>query len=178
MQQPTSMSSRRDVEAAGSVGNAAAPVAVQEGTERRATVRLLRYWLSLRRTGIAPLFRDFDPRRNPVPWENCFLICVDPADRAVTFEHIGRGLRIGVPPIGVVAATAPELPSFLAELIAERDYVLATGTPAERDGRHILRDGREFLFRSILLPFLDLHQHPCYALGAVTYRIGDPPPGA
>jgi hypothetical protein len=70
-----------------------------------------------------------------------------------------------------VGAAAPELPKFLRHLIADLGGALATGEPVEKDGCEGLANGDTVLYRSILLPFVDLHLRRRYALGAVTYRL-------
>src|SRR5882724_1737611 len=103
----------------------------QAAIERRATVRLQRYWMALRRVGIAPAFQDFDPRRNPVPWENCFLARVGQTNDPIAFEHVGPALWIAVDHAVPDDPKSAGLPDFLAELIGELGAALSTGQPAE-----------------------------------------------
>src|SRR5262245_42954551 len=100
------------------------------GIERRATVRLRRYWASLRRVGTMPLFRDFDPHRNPVPWETCFLARREGGAAAPIFDHIGSALWVALDRPAPVVGSAARLPEFLEALIAQMTGVLATGEPA------------------------------------------------
>ena len=142
----------------------------EDASEKRGTVRLLRYWLALRRFGIAPAMRDFDPRRNPVPWENCFLITLAEPPGEAIFEHIGPALWHALERPPVVPSETAEMPDFLQLHLADFDRVIASGEPAEHGGPYALPSGRSLLFRSILLPFSDMNRRACYALGAVTMR--------
>src|SRR5271166_3967616 len=104
---------------------------LDDASERRATVRLKRYWMSLRRVGIAPpAWRDFDPRLNPVPWEHCFIVTAGSTSGELLFDHIGRSLWIGLPGPVLVGAEGHGVPAFLAQLIAHLDTVHRTGQPA------------------------------------------------
>src|ERR1700732_160269 len=120
----------------------------KEAIDKRATVRLLRYWLSLRRVGVAPFFRDLDPRRNPVPWEQCFLVDAGPTGEDATFDHIGRALWVALDAPVAVGAVDPGLPKFLRHLIADLGGALVTGEPVEKDGCESLANGDTVLYRS------------------------------
>ena len=62
------------------------------GAERRATVRLQRYWESLRRLDGIPWFSDFKPGRNPVAWNRCILVTLASAGTPIV-EHLGASFR-------------------------------------------------------------------------------------
>jgi hypothetical protein len=143
----------------------------QEVLERRGTVRLLYYWGSLRRAGIAPALSDFVPQRNPVPWENCFLITRGDTRAETNFEHVGSTLRTALEWAAEPDPLAPDLPPLIGGMIADLDQVLESGQPAEREGPSQVPSGRTLLYRAILLPFVDAHRRPHYALGAVTMRM-------
>lgn len=133
--------------------------------------------MSLRRLEGLAAFSDFDPRRNPVPWKNCFLIYVDPCDGNARFELVGQRLLIGLNGMSsnLYPRTLP--PSFLGEMTQGLDEVLASGCPLQREGIYHARVRLAILYRSILLPFADLRRHSAYLLGAATYRSAVVPPG-
>lgn len=167
---------------------------VRDGADRRATVRLMYYWLSLRRIGTLPAFADFDPRRNPVRWEICFLLSLPP-DRDPVFEHVGEevapdGLPNGASnraPNGAWAADAARseatrrgahAPDGLLGLALDGlDSVRETALPYRRDGSAVRGHRLAVRYRSILLPFADLSGGLRYVLGAVSHCLdtADPP---
>jgi hypothetical protein len=151
----------------------ARPDIPQDVLERRATIRLLRYWLSLRRFGIVPAMSDFDPHRNPVPWENCFLIATGETPAELAIEHIGTTLWAALELPAPVSTRPADLPPLLRELVGDLDRVIDSGEPVERaePDPHRLPSGDMLLYRTILLPFVDHRRRPRYVLGAVTMRL-------
>ena len=142
----------------------------RHGAERRATVRLMYYWLSLRRVGNLPAFADFDPRRNPVRWDICFLIHLT-AGRDPVFEHIGDDLDelTGSDDAGrSPAIVAPDSPLGLA--LEGLETVWRSRLPYRRDGNRACGQG-VVRYRSILLPFADQIGDLRYVLGAVSHCI-------
>lgn len=135
--------------------------------ERRATVRLLHYWRSLRRNHGLPAFVDFDPHRNPVPWDNCLLAsCRLP--REVIYEHVGAGL-VAVDADGPPAA--PEALGFVREITRLLPAVLRTGEVQQSADSYERQGGGIVLFRAVLLPFRGTREEWSYVLGAATYKI-------
>lgn len=141
--------------------------------ERRATVRLVHYWQSLRRNSDVPAFVDFDPHRNPVPWDNCLLAsCRQPHD--VIFEHVGAGLVAVDPPAsGRSAAAAPEDMPFVRRVARFIPVVQRTNEVQHLSDDYRRADSGIVLYRAVLLPFRGRRPEWSYILGAVTYRIGD-----
>ena len=145
---------------------------LRHGAERRATVRLMYYWLGLRRVGTLPAFADFDPRRNPVRWDICFLIHAAPG-QAAAFEHIGDDVHAPACRTGEAALSpdrvAPD--SLLGLALEGLETVWRSRLPYRRDGSHARDDELAVRYRSILLPFADLNGDPRYVLGAVSHCI-------
>jgi len=142
--------------------------------ERRLTVRLENYWLSLRWSPRGPFFGDFHPERNPVPWTNTFLAHVRGTPSTVHFEHVGEGVTTLFKPQGT---NLPDREWLLAAIVRHcGDIALALdhATPTRRDGSFVRDDGARVLYRSLLLPFVDAEREPCYVMGALTYRIESP----
>jgi hypothetical protein len=138
--------------------------------DRRATVRLLHYWLSLRRNHSQPAFVDFDPRRNPVPWDNCLLAsCRLP--REVIYEHIGAGLVAVDAEAPSAAADTPESLGFVQKVMRLLPIVLRTGEVQQSADSYHRPGGGIVLFRAALLPFRGTGEAWSYVLGAATYRI-------
>jgi hypothetical protein len=144
-----------------------------EQQERRATLRLLTYWHALRRPGAMPAFGDFDPRRNPVPWENCFLLAVAPTG-GLALDHAGSALPGAAASAG--AGNGAPLPGLIGEIAGDAASVLEVGEPAQQAGRCTVGPRQAVLYRSVLLPFADLQGRPAYLLGAATWRFEEPPP--
>jgi hypothetical protein len=157
----------------------AAPDAAPSGApapanERRLTVRLENYWLSLRWSPRGPFFGDFHPERNPVPWSNSFLARVDGTPSAIRFEHVGEGIIALFKPHGT---NLPEREWLLAAIALHCGDIAVTldhATPTRRDGSFVRYDGARVLYRSLLLPFVDAEREPRYVVGALTYRLEPP----
>jgi hypothetical protein len=139
--------------------------------ERRATVRLTRYWSSLRNVGPAPSFRDFDPLRNPVPWENCFLVAHDPTAGDPVFDHIGVALWNEVDHSLPRIEGGRKIPFLLSGIGPDLEEAWNSGQPVEREGSHPVASGGDLLYRSVLLPFVIEKSDRRYVLGATTYRV-------
>lgn len=137
-----------------------------EEQERRATVRLVNYWLALHRSQGFPAFVDFDPRRNPIPWDQCLLAsCAGIED--VAHEHVGSTLSA----LERECATAPLRCSLLDEILSPLDPAIRTGQPQGVDNIYTLSGERRLLFRSVLLPFRSLDPARHYVLAAVSFKI-------
>jgi len=151
-----------------------APDALAPDLERRRTIRLVNYWLSLRWSGRGPFFRDFQPELNRVPWADSFLAYLGGKPEEISFEYVGDGIAPIFRPKGT---NLPER-DWLLEAIATRcgdiKGTLDCGRPAHRDGSFVLSDGSLVQYRSVLLPFVDEEHAPRYLLGAVTYRLQRP----
>mgnify|MGYP001028651307 CR=1 FL=1 len=141
--------------------------------ERRATVRLVHYWQSLRRNSGLPAFIDFDPHRNPVPWDNCFLAsCM--ASQPPIFEHVGAGLvALDRQTSGTQSASSPEETPFMRHVARFISVVQRTEEVQHLEEGYRRTDGSTVLYRAVLLPFRGTREGWSYVLGAVTYRIGD-----
>ncbi len=139
-----------------------------DGLERRATQRLEHYWLSLRWAERGPFFQDFQPGRNPVPWENCLLATIA-ENGALAFDHVGRTIiaLFGRGP----SVAAPTLAEIAAERFGDFREALSSGRPLHREDEVVRADGTGVLYRSVLLPFVDLRRRPTYVLAAVSYRL-------
>jgi hypothetical protein len=129
--------------------------------EQRATVRLQRYWLSLRQRDGVAWFSDFRPSRCPAPWDQCVLVSLGARPGDFTIEHLGTALAAGPP--GHPGFGAMLLRS-LPEVVARRGFVL-------RADRLAVTGGSAVLFRSILLPFLDSRGDLGYVLGSAGWRV-------
>jgi hypothetical protein len=128
----------------------------------------VRYWVSLRHSENGPFFADFRPERNPIPWPRCCLVCRSP-EGAFSFEHFGAEYRrvFGLRQEDACPADGAETPfALLFGTLADA----LNGRPVERDGR--CRSGNvDVLYRSVLLPFVDLRGAPAYALGAFSASV-------
>ena len=140
--------------------------------EQRATIRLLHYWMSLPRVGKLPGINAFNPQRNSVPWEKCFLVMSgDTSDQApARIEHVGSGLWSLSESAVPQAFDFADLPEMLQLLIVDLTQALSTLEPIQKQGLCMLKSGKELQYRSILLPFADYEHRPKYGLGAVTVR--------
>jgi hypothetical protein len=138
--------------------------------ERRATVRLVNYWMSLRRSHAIPAFVDFDPHRNPIGWDHCLLAsCGGPAD--VVLEHVGAALAEVDLDEAAVPGARLDMLGFVKEILAPLSQAIGSGEPQHCGGAYRIRGPRRMLYRSVLLPFRSLDAVRHYVLGAATYRI-------
>ena len=127
------------------------------GAERRATVRLQRYWESMRRLDGVPWFSDFKPARNPVAWNRCILVTLAGAGTPVV-EHLGASFR-------------QELVSELADLVLDEAWRLQeAAAPTPDEGEMELRERRAVRFRSLWLPFRNSMNEVRFGLAAVTWQ--------
>ncbi|GIK97049.1 MAG: hypothetical protein BroJett029_12580 [Alphaproteobacteria bacterium] len=138
--------------------------------ERRATVRLLHYWLSLRRNHRLPAFVDFDPHRNPVPWDHCLLASCRSA-REVIYEHVGDGLVAVDRGASPDAAAEPQSLGFVKEITRSIPEVLQSGEVQTSAGAYPRPGGGTVLYRAALLPFRSTGDAWVYVLGAATYKV-------
>jgi len=143
--------------------------------ERRLTLRLEGYWLSLRWSGAGPFFHDFRPERNPIPWSDCFLAWRADGGGELALDHVGARLATLLKPAGSNLAEPEWLPQALALCFGDLEAALAGALPVRREASFRRRDGSTLLYRSILLPFVDWDRQPRYLLGGLTYRL-DPEP--
>jgi hypothetical protein len=146
--------------------------------DRRATVRLQRYWSSLRQSGGCPYFADFRPDRNPIDWENCLLISRR-SDGDFSVDHFGGAYeRVFGTALASALRAGSTTRAFLT-LFGDPAGALLRSQPVERDGEVVGRQpGQIVLYRSILLPFVDLEGRPAYVLGAFTFterRVSERP---
>ena len=147
------------------------------GSERRLLVRLEDYWRSLRQSPRGPFFEDFWPSRNPVPWKNCFIAYVDGQRTALAFDHIGGSIIALFKPDRTNLPDREWLLDTITSRFGEIDGVLRTASPARGEGRIHRPENVVVLYRSMLLPFVDMKRQPTYVIGAMTYRL-DPIPAA
>lgn len=138
--------------------------------ERRATVRLVHYWMSLCRNDTIPAFVDFDPHRNPIDWDRCLLAsCADPA--SVTLEHVGATLAALDARAAEAALDGVPVPGLVTRILSPLGDVIGGGGPRHHDDIYALPGLGKVLFRSVLLPFRSVDSSLSYVLGAATFRI-------
>lgn len=138
--------------------------------ERRATVRLVHYWMSLCRNEAIPAFVDFDPHRNPIDWDRCLLAsCAGPLD--VTLEHVGATLAALDAEAAGVTLGGAAVPGLVTRILSPLPDVIGGGGPRHHDDIYALPGIGKVLFRSVLLPFRSVDAGLSYVLGAATFRV-------
>lgn len=143
---------------------------ISETLERRATVRLIRYWRALRRSERGCFFQDFKPHLNPIGWDNCFLLRIAPETSVLHFEHLGRTL-IGAFFEGPMPARPVPAAAIISSLFGDPHGALAGGELIKREGEFKSPRGAVVSYRSVLLPFFGAKGVGRYVLGAVTHRV-------
>ena len=140
-------------------------------SERRLTIRLEDYWLSLRWCAQGAFFEDFRPTRNPVPWENCFLACFDELEADPIFDHVGASIIVLLKPDRTNLPDTEWLKDTIASRFGNMRDALVTAKSIRQEGRLDRPGGIVALYRSLLLPFVDGKRVPRYVIGAVTYCL-------
>ena len=145
------------------------------GAERRLTIRLEDYWLSLRRypQGKGPFIDDFQPDRNPVPWRNCFIAYISGRGAEPIFDYVGASIILLFKPDRTNLPDWEWLVDIVAVRFGDMGEMLESFRPTKREGSFERSNGIVALYRSILLPFVDDKREPRYVLGAVSYLLGD-----
>jgi hypothetical protein len=120
--------------------------------------------MSLRHSENGPVLADFRPERNPVPWPCCCLASWSGIS-AISFEHFGAayGTVFGLEEADARRADDPA--SRFARLFGSFADALKAPRPLRKEGR-CAEGPRTCLYRSVLLPFVDLQGSPAYVLGA------------
>lgn len=134
--------------------------------DRRLVLQLLGYWQSVSSAGGPPLVSDF--RRTDLDdlWTDCFALTLAPDDGESLLSDVGETIAAmsGVEQSGIpLAAIAPG--TLLASALRPMPQVALSGAPSLDDGEFTDGLGRRFLYRSVLLPFVD-------GAGAVRTIIG------
>jgi hypothetical protein len=115
-----------------------------------------------------PFWQDFQPSHNPIAWEDCFVMRASGDGFAMDF--LGEGLLWQF--FDGRAPDPGEVCRRIGSLFGDLRLVIDAGVPLKREGIFERRDDR-LVYRSLLLPFVDLQQRPIYVLGAVTYAWHD-----
>lgn len=139
--------------------------------EGRRANRLLFYWQSLRRIEGIPAYVDFDPRRNPLPWDHSFLLYRS-EDGALAFDVFGEALLKFVGKAPAALADIPEA-CVLDDVLAGLAFLFSRGQPWKYDGETMMGIGL-VKHRSILLPFRDVRRRLAYVMAGVTFRVYPP----
>lgn len=125
--------------------------------------------MSLRHSESGPFLADFRPERNPMPWPCCCLASWS-GDGAISFEHFGAAYRTVFGLEEADARLADDPASRFALLFGSLADALTGQRPLRKEGR--CADGhRTVLYRSVLLPFVDLRGSPAYVLGAFSASV-------
>jgi len=138
-------------------------------TEVRVIRRLAYFWDSIRRGRPHPTMTDLDPRRLPIPWDQCFLLAVDENADDPPFDYVGKylceecGLDLSNHPVS-------EVPHDTLLEKAAMDYAaaLAEDAPHIVEGKFRHKRGVVILHRSILLPMGNDPATIEYLLGGVS----------
>jgi len=149
--------------------------AANPALERRRTVRLENYWLSLRWSAQGPYFQDFRPERSPIPWSQLFLAHCGGTSEQIEFEHVGSDVVAVFQPTGTNLPEREWLLDAIRTHCGDIDATLRNASPARGEGSFTRPDGVTVHYRSLLLPFVDSERKPRYLLGALTYRTERPP---
>jgi hypothetical protein len=122
--------------------------------------------MSLRHSENGPFLADFRPERNPIPWPRCCLAS-RLADGALSVDHFGGEYEsvFGLDDADTRRWTDPS--DRFACLFGSLAEALNGRRPVEKDG-FCEHGHRKVLYRSVLLPFVDLRGLPAYVLGAFT----------
>lgn len=137
--------------------------------ERRLTYRLLNYWDSLRGNRIYPGLDDIDGAMIPDLWPWCFVLDTRRDYPSPYFEYLGEDLAKYS---GIYLSGKDDWRVTLLDKAAEHlDRTLAAREPILIEDELRRYDGRELLFRSIMLPLSEDGETISHVLGAANGRL-------
>ena len=132
--------------------------------ERRLTYRLFNYWDGLRDNRPFPSLHDIDGGAIPDMWPWCFVLEADSNFSAPYFHYLGKELA-GYSGVFLSGPNDWRL-TLLDKAASHLDRTLAAGAPVLIEDELRRYDGRELLFRSIMLPLSDDAATITHVLGA------------
>lgn len=144
-----------------------------KGSERRGTVRLLKYWERLRDARSMPVEEHFDLSEIDDLMESCFLIQIRDLleEKQYNYTFIGEKI-IAAYESGELRGLIPGLATTDAShLSSEYHGVMAVGEPLITEGKHPLPNGM-LKYRQCLLPLSNDSDDKITAiLGQMSYKI-------
>ncbi|MEM7224002.1 MAG: PAS domain-containing protein [Pseudomonadota bacterium] len=123
--------------------------------ERRLNMRLMGYWQELRAGASCPTAARFDPSDIADVWDHCFSLSQSDKGKDWVFRHIGPALA-KESGLKCDYATSSQIPSgSLLHHMLQRLSVFDEGLqPIVNSGAFKTAEGRDCLYRAILLPFV------------------------
>lgn len=137
--------------------------------ERRLTYKLLNYWDSLRGTRPFPAPADIDGRAIPELWPWCFIIDTEHSFPSHYFLYLGKDLAeySGI----YLSGEHDWRMTLLDKAAAHLDCTLTRREPTIIEDELTRYDGRQLLFRCIMLPLSDDGETINQVLGAANGRL-------
>ena len=141
------------------------------GVERRLVLRLLGHWRSLCGDRGMPALPDLDPAAIPEIWPHSFVVQIDQAGGAHTFQAVGDQIEIASSQTLAGKQVTEADPNALSGIaLAYLDEVLKKGVPVSRGGEFTTQTGSRVLYRSVLVPLSDDGTTISGILGAANCR--------
>jgi hypothetical protein len=142
-------------------------------SERRAVLRVLQHWRTIRGERDFPAREDIDPAAIAFDWKNCFVVDLLGRRGVPSFAYIGETLRIPAWGDGVDARVTDCPPgTVLSVATGELEKVVAGRVPVTQSGSAV-HIGRPVLFRSILMPLSSDGERIDALLGTANFRRVD-----
>jgi hypothetical protein len=142
-------------------------------SERRAVLRVLRYWRTICGERDFPGREEIDPAGIAFDWKNCFMVELSGRGGVPSFLHIGEALRIPAWGDGRGARVTDCPPGTVLSLASGYiEKVLESRAPVSQSGSAV-HIGRPVLFRSILLPLSSDGARIDALLGTANFRRVD-----
>lgn len=137
--------------------------------ERRLTYRLLNYWDVLRGQRPFPALADIDGSKIPELWPWCFVLDTQRTRSTPYFQYLGTDLAKYS---GIYLSGEQDWRLTLLDKAASHlDRTLAAREPIIIEDELVRYDGRQLLFRSIMLPLSDDGDAINHVLGAANGRL-------
>jgi hypothetical protein len=137
--------------------------------ERRLTYRVLHYWESLRGERPFPSLADIENGEVPDFWPWCFVLDTQRDYPTPYFQYLGKDLAKYS---GIYLSGKDDWRMTLLDKAAMHlDRTLAGREPILIEDELVRFDGRELLFRSIMLPLSDDGETITHVLGAANGRL-------
>src|SRR5579883_3278444 len=140
-------------------------------SERRLSLRLLSYWRHLAAGRDFAALADIDPAAIPEIWPHCFLLALDDKADDVRFRYVGVEIaRMSNVPTGVARREELDGEALLAKASSYLRQVVIRRCPITIGGEFADGDGRQYCYRSIMLPLSEDQAVISAVLGAANCK--------
>jgi hypothetical protein len=143
--------------------------------EQRLTVRLTRYWESVRKNKPFPQFEHLNTEAIADLWKQCFVtsVVVRESGYQYKYEYMGEtvieayGRNLAGTVVSHKAGT-----QFPGAMVAKKmNELIAERRPLEADGQFVNENGKLIKYRACFLPFGEEEKGITHILAGLSYRM-------